>query len=203
MLMKISYDDIIVAAARLYILSVHSSFNFLQRMYRGLQASYQGIIPPLLGYDRLHKFNTLAYKYESLYLSENYNIKGLWDWELEAIGEYLAPAKRFLVLAAGAGREVIALTSKGIAVDAWECNENLCTYGNALLDKNKFSCRISPMEHNLFPDIPIGNIYDFCIIGWGAYCHIFPREYRIQLLAQCKKCRKWTGTYFLCSGLLP
>ena len=184
--MKFSYDDIILTAARLSILSVHSSFNLLQRIYRGLQALYQGIIPPLLGYERLHKFNTLTYKYESIYLSENHNMKGLWDWELEAIGEYLSPENRFLVLAAGAGREVIALLSKGIAVDAWECNDNLITYGNALLEKNKFNCRISSVDPNMFPSIANGKIYNFCIIGWGAYCHIFPREYRIQLLAQCK-----------------
>jgi hypothetical protein len=88
-------------------------------------------------------------------------MKGLWDWELEAIGEYLSPAKRFLVLAAGAGREVIALSNKGITVDAWECNDKLCAYGNNLLENNKFPFRISPMEPNLFPVIPNG-IYSGC-----------------------------------------
>jgi hypothetical protein len=184
--MKLSYDNIVVTAARLFILSIHSSFNLLQRIYRDLQAVYQGVIPPLLGYDRLHKLNTLIYKHESLYFSENYNTRGFWPWEQEAIGEYLSPARRFLVLAAGAGREVIALLSKGIEVDAWECNEKLRAYGNILLEKNNFSCRISPMARSLFPVMPNDRIYNFCIIGWGAYCQIFPREYRIQLLTQCK-----------------
>lgn len=184
--MKFSYDDIVVAAARQLFLLLQHSNNLVQSMFRGLYAIYQGIIPPLLGYERLHKLNTLIYDNESLYVTEKHNMQGLWQWEQEAIGEYLASEKRFIVLGAGAGREVIALASKGIKVDAWECNEKLRAYGNTLLENNKFSCRILSMEQNLFPVIPNGRYYDFCIISWGTYSHIFPREYRIQLLKKCK-----------------
>jgi hypothetical protein len=184
--MKVSYDDIVVATVRWSILFFNFSYKLLQLSFKVLQAIYQGILPLLLGYTRLHKFNTLIYNHEAVYISEKWNMQGLWQWEQDAIGEYLSPGKHSLVLAAGGGREIIALASKGIEVDAWECNEQLRTYANTLLDKNNIPCRISLMEQNIFPVISNGKIYDFCIIGWAAYCHIFPREYRIQLLAQCK-----------------
>ena len=184
--MGFSYKDIVVATVRHIILFVHTFPKLIQRIYRGLLSMYQGILPPLLGYARLHKYNTLIYNYEAVYITEKWNMQGLWQWELDAIGEDLSPGKDSLVLSAGGGREVIALLRKGINVDAWECNEELRIYANTLLDENKFSCRISPVEPNLFPVIPNGKIYDFCIIGWAAYCHIFPREFRIQLLVQCK-----------------
>jgi len=179
MFLNFNYNDAFVGAVRGTILLLHSVF-------RGLQAVYQGAIPPLLGYERLHRFNSIAYDHEVFYTSEEYNKRGFFDWEREAIDNNLTKGTHFLVLSAGGGREVIALLREGFEVDAWECNEKLYTFGNTLLEKEGFSCRISPVAPNMFPPIPPGKVYDFCIIGWGAYCQIFPREYRVNLLSQCR-----------------
>jgi len=148
---------------------------------------YDGVIPPLLGIDRLQELAVSDYDCSSMYMGQEHNTSGLYLWEKEGIGEYLSAGKSFLVLAAGGGREAISLLRKGVKVDAYECNTDLRTAGNRLLKNEKLNCSIQPMEFSKFPNVPTESLYDFCIVGWSAYSHILIRQDRIELLKGIKK----------------
>jgi len=151
-----------------------------------LEILYDGLIPPLVGYHGLQELMDSAYS-NGMYTKESHNTSGLYSWEREAIRDYIAKGKRVMVLAAGRGREVIALLRDGIHVEAWECNASLRQLGNRLLEKEALPCTIQYMEPNKFPCGPKGKIYDFCILGWSAYAHILRKQDRVALLTQIRK----------------
>jgi hypothetical protein len=129
----------------------------------------------------------LDYEKGSIYTTESHNKSGFYSWESQAIGRYIQPGKKFMVLAAGGGREMLPLLQAGVHVDAWECNDKLRECGNHLLEKESIPFRIKAVEPNKFPSIVPDTSYDFCIIGWSAYCHILRKEDRIAFLRGIKK----------------
>ena len=153
-----------------------------------MRTLYDGVVPPLLGYARLQELNDRLYDYEgSVYLTEANTKSGLYAWEGGALDGYLCEGKRFMVLAAGGGREVMALLTYGIHVDAWECNKALREFGNRLLEKESLNCRIEAVLPSKFPAVSDGTRYDFCIVGFSAYCHMLRQEDRVALLTEMKK----------------
>ena len=169
------------------VLSAKIFGRFITVIQEFMMNAYDGIIPPLLGYRKMYELIDSDYSDVGLYETEKHNKSGFYLWELEAIGKYFTPGAHFMVLAAGGGREVLALLAKGVHVDAWECNERLRDFGNRLLRDINTSCRIQPIQPSKFPQIPDGKRYDFCIVGWSAYCHILKKEDRITLLAEARK----------------
>ena len=89
-----------------------------------------------------------------------------------------------LLIAAGGGREVIALSKMGIKVDGYECNPRLVEFGNSLLKKHDINSSIKYLERNSVPDDI--KQYDGIIIGWGAYSLIRGHETRIGFLNSLK-----------------
>jgi hypothetical protein len=168
------YDPLIMFAS-LFGMIVMKTSSLLQSMY-------DGIIPPLLGLDRLEAKAVSDYSNADMYVDEEHNVSGLYLWEIEAIGEQLVPGKHFLVLAAGGGREAIALIKKGIKVDAYECNKLFIDFGNKYFERENLPYKILPTDASKMPDTPAGQVYDYCIVGWSAYCHILRKDDRIQLL---------------------
>lgn len=151
------------------------------------EAVYDGLIPPFIGYQGLQEFMDSSYAV-GMYTTDSHNKSGFYAWEREAIGEYVAQGKCAMVLAAGGGREVIALSREGVHVDAWECNPTLQQIGNRLLREESIPVTIRSMQADSFPDLSQEDeIYDFCIIGWSAYCHILRKQDRIALLEQVGK----------------
>jgi hypothetical protein len=164
------------------ILLARASGRIVDLICKTIEMLYDGVLPPILGYRRLQALTSLSYDRGGLYTTQTHNSSGLYAWEREAIGVLLSPRKRCMVLAAGGGRETIALLREGLEVDAWECSPRLREFGNSLLEKEGLRCRIEPMVPDRFPEITNGRSYDLCIVGWSAYCHILRRESRIDLL---------------------
>ena len=94
--------------------------------------------------------------------------------------KHFAGVKTVMLIAAGGGREVLALSRMGIMVEGYECNQVLVEYGNRLLQKNKAAGRISHLTRNTVPSEI--RQYDAVIIGWGAYSHIKGGPARIKFL---------------------
>lgn len=101
------------------------------------------------------------------------------------IDNYFKDCKNVLVGAAGAGREIIALSNHDIKVDAFECNPSLVDECRCLLNKVGVNAGIFLTEPDNVPN-ELGS-YDGLIIGWGGYMHIIGADNRIRFLKQCRK----------------
>jgi hypothetical protein len=143
-------------------------------------------VPPLLGEEGLRALLAMDYERLARYTSDAHDTVGLFPWELETLDRLLAPGRRVAVVAAGGGREVIGLLGRGMAVDAWECSARLREAGNALLARQGFASRIVGVAPDEFPPVERGRRYDLCVVGWGAYGHIFPAPRRISFLRACR-----------------
>jgi hypothetical protein len=148
---------------------------------------YDGVIPPLLGYAGMQRLTDLSYADAGMYMGEAHNNLGFYSWEEQALSKYDVKGMRFLVLAAGGGREAVALLRRGASVDAWECNQSLREFGNGFFEMQGLPCHIRPMEPNRFPPMEPGKMYDFGLVGWSAYCHILKEADRVQLLKEMAK----------------
>ncbi|MBN1598354.1 MAG: hypothetical protein JW894_08670, partial [Bacteroidales bacterium] len=67
-------------------------------------------------YDELH------YNKSEKYADDNYNLSGLSEWGKKRFEKYFPKSKKILLLAAGGGRETVALIRMGYNVDSYECN---------------------------------------------------------------------------------
>lgn len=169
-----------------------ASLRFLLRGFTLARACFNGLWLGLLSHRALQRID--AYYYaggfgagvrEYDYLSESYNLRGLWPWESEALDRFFPDRRHILLVSAGAGRELIALVRAGFQVDAFECHDGLRAAGNALLERHSLAARIRsvPRDHG-----PAGTAdYDGAIVGWGAYMLIPGRQQRIRFLAELRQ----------------
>ncbi|HBE40950.1 MAG TPA: hypothetical protein DDW27_07050 [Bacteroidales bacterium] len=77
----------------------------------------------------------IHYNKSEKYTDDDYNLSGLFEWEKERIEKYFSKSKKILLLAAGGGRETVALIRMGFDIDSYECNKKLVDYGNVFLEK--------------------------------------------------------------------
>lgn len=157
-----------------------ASFRFLKNLTNILDALFSGFWLGVMGKKSIAYSDELYYNYTPSYSDEKYNESGFFGWEKPIIEKYFSDAKNILLIAAGGGREVIALNKMGIEVDAYECNPKLVEFGNSLLKKHDINSSIKSLARNSVPDDI--RQYDGIIIGWGAYSLIRGRESRIGFL---------------------
>jgi hypothetical protein len=169
--------------ALLYKLTVkvsHLAFRFLKRLTSFLDALHSGFWLGVLGKKALDYSDEVHYAANTTYVEDEYNEKGLLDWESYIVEKHFAEVKTIMLIAAGGGREVLGLTRMGFSVDGFECNPVLVEYSNRLLLKNNVDSRIAHLPRNTVPaEI---RKYDAVIIGWGAYSHIKGGTARIGFL---------------------
>ena len=117
------------------------------------------------------------YHMRSAFASADYSRRGLFVWERRCI-EYLPSSGRVLVIAAGGGREMMALAKMGYELDGCECNPLLAALANRVLEP--VGCSVSVVERDGFvaPRSP----YDAVVVGWGAYALIRGRGKRVSFL---------------------
>jgi hypothetical protein len=118
------------------------------------------------------------------YSNTEYNERGLFEWERAVIETHFPDSGSIGLMAAGGGREVLALRQLSFHVDAWECQPELVAAANELLVEAGFkpSVRYAPRD-----SIPTGTTtYDALIIGWGAYMLIPGSKRRIALLRELR-----------------
>jgi hypothetical protein len=158
----------------------HFTFRFLKRLTNFLDTMFSGFWLGIMSEKSLDYSDELFYNSNSHYIDDKYNLSGLYGWEKVMIEKYFSKAKNILLIAAGGGREVIALGKMGFLVDSYECNTKLIEYGNALLRKNNLDYTIKYLSRNTVP----GDVkkYDGIIIGWGAYSLIQGEKRRLSFL---------------------
>ena len=165
---------------KLFVRLSHSFFIFLKRLTSFLDALHSGFWLGVLGRKALDYSDEIHYAANPTYVENKYNEKGLLDWENYIVENHFGDVKTIMLIAAGGGREVLALSRMGFRVDGYECNPVLVEYGNRLLQKNKSESRITHLTRNTVP--PEVRQYDAVIIGWGAYSHIKGATARIRFL---------------------
>jgi len=144
------------------------------------RAVLTGVSLGILNRDDLQLLDHHYYDQRGSYLSADYNLDGLFEWERRIIKEYFPSKGTLAVLGAGGGREVIGLSELGFEVAGYECHPSLLAAGVQLLRENNISGTLQPMERDRCPQLPEG--LDGIIIGWGAYMLIQGRNRRIDLL---------------------
>jgi hypothetical protein len=162
----------------------HFSFHCLKTITEFLDALFSGFWLGVMSRKSLDYSDELYYNRTKYYSEEKYNKSGLFDWEKPFIEKYFTGGHTILLIAAGAGRETLALTGLGFEVESYECNPGLIEVGNSLLEKSKTDKRIKYLPRNSVPAEV--SKYDGIIIGWGAYSHIEGREKRLSFLNALK-----------------
>ncbi len=143
-------------------------------------------------------FNIITQNYFSstgMYQEEVHNLSGFWGWEEKIVNNFFKDCRTVLVGAAGGGREVIALSKRGINVEAFECNKDLVLYCSHLLEKYDILAKIVLSAPDHVPN-DLG-IYDGLIIGWAGYMHIVGYENRVRFLKECHEHVKPNSPIFL------
>ena len=114
------------------------------------------------------------------YAGDAHNLRGLFAWEAPVVERFFAGRRRILVLAAGGGREVLALRRMGFDADGFECHPALVAAANRLLAREGFAGDMAVVPRDEAPRTE--QRYDGVIVGWSAYMLIQGRARRIALL---------------------
>ena len=114
----------------------YKSLRFNESIYKLVNAILSGFWLGIMNESSLDFADEMYYGRVKMYSKDSYNTSGLYDWEKLRIEKYFSNAKSILLLAAGAGREVFALSKMGFKVESYECNLKLIEYGNVILKEN-------------------------------------------------------------------
>lgn len=155
--------------------------TFNQRLINFFHAVQTGFWLGIMGDKSLDYSDDLIYNSTKFYREDKYNLSGLYEWEKPMIQKYFLKAKTIMVIAAGGGREVVALSRMGYEIDGYECNRNLVEYASGLLTKNTITNTIKYLPRNSIPTEI--KKYDGIIIGWGAYSFITGSKTRLSFLS--------------------
>ncbi len=150
-----------------------------------LWGCFEGAWLGLLTRDELHALDEHYYDLSSEYQTDAWNCQGLFTWEGDLIGAHFPADGRLLVLAAGGGREVLALQEKGYAVDGYECHPKLVAYANRLLQSDGHPPAVGLSPRDWCP--PLIGTYDGLVVGWGSYMLIQGRPRRVALLQSLRQ----------------
>jgi hypothetical protein len=144
-----------------------------------LQAVHEGTWLGLLRRGDLHLVDERFYDANAIYHDDAHNARGLFPWETDAL-ELFPGAGRLLVMAAGGGREVLALSRMGYAVEGYECNRALVASADGFLPRQGCPARVRCLPRDEVP--AAGEPFDGIILGWSAYTLMAGRAHRIDLL---------------------
>ena len=158
------------------------SFKIFKEIAFGLNAFFIGFWLGFFKREDYHLLDSIYYYQSDMYRDENYNKRGLWDWEEKILDQYFQQCHNLLLVGAGGGREVLALCKRGYEVDGFECNANLLEFANNLIEQEGFASNLKLAPRDQCPDSQ--KEYDGLIVGWGAYTLIQGKEHRIEFLRQ-------------------
>ena len=151
-------------------------------------SAFTGVWLGMLGRQSLNDIDDLYYvggharKFGPIdYTEDRYNRIGFWTWERTAIDRWFGGSGHVAVLAAGGGREVLALRKLGFQVDGWECQSGLVRTANRILAEDGFEPTVELVPRDACP--PGERRYTGAIVGWGAYTLIQGRARRVGLLS--------------------
>jgi hypothetical protein len=150
-----------------------------------LQSSmFTGLWLGFLTRKQLHDIGEGYFRQERFYSTDEWNTRGLFDWEKQSVEAHFGDCKKLLVAGAGGGREVIALRRLGFDVDGFDSHPDLIRAANELLEREGMApdIRQAPWDHCVHTD----RKYDGVIIGWSAYMHIRGRDRRVGFLRELR-----------------
>ena len=166
--------------------------RLLARIQNGAVAVHRGLFLGLLDPSELQALTDHHYTSTQSggtgdvnYHETAYNLSGLRYWEQRVIEEHFRDCRSILLGAAGGGREILALSRMGFAVDAFECNPQLAARCQSFLELQGVEATVIQAEPGGVPASL--EIYDGAILGWGAYIHIFGRRRRVELLREFRQ----------------
>lgn len=158
------------------------AWDLLEKATHFINSCFVGFWLGVLKRDQLHRIDRAYYDKEKMYFDEQYNRRGLFNWENEVIEEYYRRCKHILLIGAGGGREVLALDKLGHIVDGYEPHPEFVKLANDLLTQEGAVSRVELMSREHCPEgLPV---YDGLIVGWGAYMLIQGKERRVAFLRQ-------------------
>jgi len=186
---------------RIYIFS----WKLLQKILLFLNICFIGFWIGILKREDLHLIDEWYYNdADDMYIKEEYNQRGFWQWEGKALNKYFQNCRCLLVAGSGGGREILALRKLGYIVDGFECNPKLLEFANQLMRKEGFDSNLQLALRDRCPSVNKEKEYDGIIIGWGSYMLIQGRERRIAFLKNLKTQTKPKSplllSFFYCSG---
>jgi SAM-dependent methyltransferase len=161
------------------------SNRWFSKLLTGIRAVHTGFWLGLLDRQALQGLTTRQYEDDDSYAEENYNLSGLHHWETSVVEQYFSGCRTLLIGAAGAGREIIALSRRGFQADGFDCSPRF-------LERARSLCEAQGVAANLFLAAPgeapeEAGVYDGLILGWGGYIHIPGRERRVRFLREFRK----------------
>lgn len=158
----------------------HLVWSALRKVRPGSEQAYGAAVLGLLSHGALHAIDQAVYDRWAWYGGDDHNSSGLFPWEEEALAGHFGGRRRALLVGAGGGREVLALSRRGMRVDGYECNPTLVASAARILAAEACECTVRPIARDQAP--AGGGPYDAAIVGWSAYTLIEGRRRRIALL---------------------
>jgi hypothetical protein len=119
------------------------------------------------------------------YRTDEWNERGLFDWERDHVAKHFERGNRVLVLACGGGREVLALLNEGFEATGYEPHPALVTYAREFLAARGYESHVHPAQRDEFP--PAAVSADGVVLGWGAFSLVRRRARRIALLSEARR----------------
>ncbi|MEM9595220.1 MAG: class I SAM-dependent methyltransferase [Acidobacteriota bacterium] len=145
-----------------------------------LRIPWIGLWLGLLDRRDLHALDGACYDGWAEYHGSEHNRRGLWPWEERALDAHFPTEGRFLVVAAGGGREALALVARGYAIHGCECHPDLLRVAQKRLAEVAPGARLLPSPRDGLA-APTRD-YDGAFLGWGAHSLVAGRGRRVDLL---------------------
>lgn len=154
--------------------------SWIRRSLPRVSALWSGFWLGVLPDSAIAAIDEALYDLSLNYHSREHNLQGLTPWETEAISRYFQGCRRLMVLAAGGGREVIALRRLGFEAFGWESHPALVATATALAGAEGWSGVIAPSVRDALPETT--SLFDGVILGWSMYTLIHGHDRRVALL---------------------
>jgi hypothetical protein len=161
------------------------SFRALEKLKGSLSVLLGGFWLGVLSREDVNSITEVSYDRIKEYRTEEYNRRGLFDWERLAVERYFSKSRSILVAGTGGGREVLALRRLGITADGFESHPEFVRFANELLEKEGLVPDVLQAPWDGSPEYD--KKYDGVIVGWGVYMHIRGRERRVRFLRSMRE----------------
>jgi hypothetical protein len=151
----------------------------MRQLRHAWRATVNGVRLGLLDDAALRALDERYYDASDVYVTADWNERGLFAWEQTAVRELFSPGARLLVVACGGGREVLALLAAGYDAYGCESHPALRAFADDLLSSRGHGGRVEPAPRDEVPD---GPPCDGIVIGWGAYSLVAGHPRRVGFL---------------------
>ena len=155
------------------------------RLANAARAAISGFWLGVLSDASLRLVDERYYEESVIYRTDEWNERGLFDWERDLIDEHFRDRERIVVLACGGGREVLALLREGFEATGYEPHPALVSYARTFLAARGYASRVHAAQRDEFP--ADAGPADAVVVGWGGFSLVHRRARRIALLREARR----------------